>query len=86
MEIIGTIWINYKQLNYLMLHNEQIKNGDFYSTGNISGDGWIELYVSKDWLEKIMYFMNQIRESCWTREIKRLIQDYIDDFIKEGVW
>ena len=86
MEMIGTIWLKSKHLSYLLELNEEIKNSQYSNTGNCGESGYTEIYVSKDFLEKCMYYLSKIRESYWTKEIKECLQFEINELIRTNRW
>ena len=86
MEMIGAIWIRSDYLRYLLELNEEIKNSQYSNTGKRGNPGYTEIYISKDFLEKCMYYLSQIKETYWTKEIKEYLQSEINELIRTNRW
>jgi len=83
-EIITEISIPYSMYTYLLTLNDDIKNSNHLNIDCYNNQKSIG--VSKEFLEKSMYYVSMSHETWWTKEVKEQLQFIINDLIRTNQW
>jgi len=89
--IIGKIYLKESELNYLIELNDEIKNSlyvivFFINIRNDTVYNNLEILISKNFLEKCLYYLNQIRETWFTKELKSKLQFEVNELLRTNMW